>query len=590
MANRIATLEPLIANQIAAGEVVERPASVVKELVENSIDAGATEVDVSILDSGLSLIQVRDNGSGIHKDDLALSLERHSTSKIKSSQDLSKINTLGFRGEALASIASVSRLTITSAEIHSSGFQTACHGNEFFALEPAAHPKGTTVSVRDLFFNTPARRKFLRSERTEFEHIDELIKRFALTFFSVGLSLTSNQKRIRHYFPEKMAAKNERIKTLCGAAFLENSLFIEAEVGHMLLYGWISTPDFTRSQPDMQYFSINKRMVRDKIILHAVKAAYQDVLYRDRFPAYVLYLEVDPTLLDVNVHPTKQEVRFKQPQVIHDFLLHALHDALEHPSAQTLAPAAESFAKTALTSAVYTPRHAQPQAYQQAITPTKIQQELRLYENLMKPSVDKDASTALESPPLGFALGQVHGIYILAQNSAGLVIVDMHAAHERILYEKLKEAHQAGIFQKQNLLIPISMNLSERELNLIAEHEDFIKNLGFNLELFGAETIVIREIPQLLLDANVPELIADIVADLAAHGTSISSETHINRILSTLACHTALRANHVLTQAEMNALLRAMEKTDHSGQCNHGRPTTLQLSMQELDKLFLRGR
>lgn len=605
MLNRIHKLSILLANQIAAGEVIERPVSVVKELIENSLDAGATHIEVCIEQGGSRLIQVRDNGQGIHREDLKLALHRHTTSKIQSVKDLAEITTLGFRGEALASIAAVSRLTITSACEGASAWRTVASQDEIEILEPAAHPKGTTVEVRDLFFNMPARRKFLRSEKTEFHHIDELIKRLAMSFFAVGFLLKHNQNQVRQYFPSKMTAENERVKMICGKQFMQQSLFIEAQSVGISLNGWISLPEFSRSQPDMQYFSINKRIVRDKLLMHAVKAAYQDILYRDRHPAYLLYLQIDPNLIDVNVHPTKQEVRFRQGQVVHDFIIHALHDALAHahtvPSKITESdydkkkglhslPGRElpTFKKNFLNNKI--------EFETRPSSSNRVQEALTIYGNLVKEHTEimqldmNEKTNVLNVPTLGFALGQLHGIYIIAQNAKGLVIVDLHAAHERILYENLKRAFKNHDLKTQIQLVPVTIHLSQREVALVEENISLFVQLGFKIELLAAETIVIREIPQLLSQANITELIQDIIADIAEHGSSTRGEVHINRILSTLACHTALRAHHELTIVEMNALLREMEKTDHSGQCNHGRPTTLNLSMEELDKLFLRGR
>ncbi|TAK76774.1 MAG: DNA mismatch repair endonuclease MutL [Gammaproteobacteria bacterium] len=573
MTQRIQKLTNLLANQIAAGEVVERPASVVKELVENSLDAGATQIDIDIEQGGVRLIRVRDNGSGIHQEDLPLALSRHATSKIHQPDDLSQIMTLGFRGEALASVGSVSRLALTSAQAKRTGWQITLHGDMASDISPAAHPQGTTVEVRDLFFNTPARRKFLRSEKTEFDHIDELIKRTALSAFHVGFSLKHNQRLVRQYFPASAPANaSERLGALCGPAFVEQAVHIEAEGAGMRLTGWIALPAFSRSQADLQYFYVNGRMVRDKLVIHALKEAYHDVLYRDRYPAYVLFLEIAPQQVDVNVHPTKHEVRFREGRVVHDFVFHSVHDALAQPV---------PVEKTVERSEVKLPPPA-------IAAPHRVQEQLALYRTL-----HEETPLPLKQEqdvPLGFALGQLQGIYILAENEQGLVIIDMHAAHERILYEKMKEALAQHVMPKQLLLMPLTLTLSEREADCVEQEMDLFQQLGFQVERIAKETIAVREVPQLLAEGPIAQLIRDIITDLLSHGKSLRVEENMHRLLSTLACHSAIRAHRRMSLPEMNALLRQMEKTDHSGQCNHGRPTTLQLSLEDLDKLFLRGR
>lgn len=588
--NRIQKLTPLLANQIAAGEVVERPASVVKELVENSLDSGATQIEIEIEQGGKNRIRIRDNGSGIHPEDLPLALSRHATSKIANPEDLAQIMTLGFRGEALASIASVSRLTLISTHAKNQGHQLSVQGEEVSAITPAPHPQGTTVDIRDLFFNTPARRKFLRSEKTEFDHIDELVKRIALASFSVTFTLKHNDRLIRQYFSASdMTHASERLSALCGPQFVAESHQIEAEGAGMRLTGWIAEPTFSRSQADLQYFYVNGRMVRDKLVVHALKEAYQDVLYRDRYPAYILFLEIAPAQVDVNVHPTKHEVRFRDGRVVHDFILLSVRDALTN-----IKPGHESCTHTHThevpkeRAPLYQPvtsSEKKPVAYSREIkhAPQKIQEQLEIYRALqsdVKPSV----------PPLGFALGQLRGIYILAENEKGLVVVDMHAAHERILYEKMKKAFADKTIPVQMLLVPLTLSVSEREADCVQTFPDFFAEFGFTVECMGKETVIVRAVPQWLAKAPIQQLVRDIIADLLAQGESSRAETAINRLLSTLACHSAVRANHSLTLPEMNALLREMERTDHSGQCNHGRPTTLQLSLEELDKLFLRGR
>ncbi len=620
MTQRIQTLPSLLANQIAAGEVIERPASVVKELVENSLDAGATQIDIDIEQGGVRLIRVRDNGSGIHAEDLPLALGRHATSKITQSDDLSQIMTLGFRGEALASISSVSRLTMISALAKTTAWQVTMAGGSDVVVSAAAHPQGTTVEVRDLFFNTPARRKFLRSEKTEFDHIDELIKRIALSSFTTGFTLRHQQRVIRQYFPiQETVTMKDRLAALCGASFVENALQIEAEGAGMRLTGWIGAPAFSRSQADLQYFYVNGRMVRDKLVVHALKEAYHDVLYRDRHPVYVLFLEILPTQVDVNVHPTKHEVRFRESRMVHDFILRGVKDALANTSIddssikhhQPLQIPTE--AKHEWVPVIQTPSPAPPVTKPGLPNITRekmdrvIQRELSLYRDLhgethSPASVEKSqtASVITENkknipveptiPPLGFALGQLHTIYILAENAQGLVMVDMHAAHERIVYEKMKTAFAQQKMPVQLLLVPITMTLSQREIEKVEAEQLFFQQLGFKVERMANETIVVREVPQILAEGPIEQLVRDMVADLMVHDHSSRAQKEIHHLLGTLACRAAVRAQHRLTLPEMNALLRDMEKTDHSGQCNHGRPTCVQLSLDELDKLFLRGR
>lgn len=595
MTKRIHKLTPLLANQIAAGEVVERPASVVKELVENSIDAGANQIDINIEQGGARLILVRDNGSGIHQDDLPLALSRHATSKIQDTQDLGKIMTLGFRGEALASIGSVSRLALTSALEKSAGWQVSIEGDTELNIIPAAHPRGTTVEVRDLFFNTPARRKFLRAEKTEFDHIDELIKRMALSSFNVGFTLKHNQRLVRHYLPAETSQANERLAALCGREFVEHAVHIEAESAGMRLTGWIALPTFSRSQTDLQYFYVNGRMVRDKLVIHALKQAYHDVLYRDRYPAYILFLEINPAQIDVNVHPTKHEVRFRDGRVVHDFISHAVHDALsnvnigeqgvrhepcQHTHSASLAHEEQRERKDHAAHSQYISHHEKKGAV--------LQEQLEIYKSLHaeptpQPVVERE-------PTLGYALGQLHGIYILAENTHGLVMIDMHAAHERIVYEKMKAALANQNILIQTLLVPLTLHVSEREADAIEHAINLFEQLGFHLQRMSKEVIAVREVPQLLAHGPIEQLVRDIVTDLLEHGESSRVQDNIHKLLGTLACHSSVRAHRKLTIPEMNALLRDMEKTDHSGQCNHGRPTCVKLSLNDLDKLFMRGR
>lgn len=584
MIKRIQKLTSLLANQIAAGEVIERPASVVKELVENSLDAGATQIDIDIEQGGVRLIRVRDNGCGIHQEDLSLALSRHATSKISASEDLASIMTLGFRGEALASIGSVSRLALTSAREKSQGSQISMAGDTSPEMRPAAHTRGTTVEVYDLFFNTPARRKFLRAEKTEFDQIDELIKRMALSSFNVGFTLKHNQRLARQYFPAQLNASDERLSALCGPAFVEHAMHIEAESAGMRLYGWIASPAFSRSQADLQYFYVNGRIVRDKLVIHALKQAYHDVLYRDRYPAYILFLEISPSQVDVNVHPAKHEVRFRDSRVVHDFISHAVHDALaqSHPGVTCENQPAMIHEQPAHVHHQHTHYSSSPGLEKRNV----VQEQMEIYRVLHAPAENIQHN----EPVLGYALGQLHGIYILAENAQGLVMIDMHAAHERIVYEKMKAALLNQDIAIQTLLVPITLSVSEREADVVENSLQIFQQFGFCIQRIAAEIIAVREVPQLLAHGPIEQLIRDIISDLLDAGKSSRAEEQMNKLLGTLACHASVRAHRKLTIPEMNALLREMEKTDHSGQCNHGRPTCVKLSMDEMDKLFMRGR
>ena len=630
-AARIQLLTPRLANQIAAGEVVERPASVAKELLENSLDAGAKRIDVEVEQGGIKLLRVRDDGGGIDPDDLPLALARHATSKIRELEDLERVLSLGFRGEALASISSVARLTLTSRRRGApQAWQVEAEGRDMATrVQPAAHPDGTTVEVRDLFFNTPARRKFLRAEKTEFDHLQDVIRRLALTHFEVGFHLRHNGKGVLALHPAgDEISRARRVASVCGPAFLEQALPIDIERNGLRLWGWVGLPTFSRSQADLQYFYVNGRMVRDKLVAHAVRQAYRDVLYNGRHPAFVLFLEIDPAVVDVNVHPTKHEVRFRDSRMVHDFLYGTLHRALAdvRPEDQLAAPAtlrgeapvsglaAGEFAgqnEMALAAHVPSvpvetsrwqlppggqsvagggggyrppqPAHGQPQAELQGA-----------YREFFAPLADA-APQALpqgqgDVPPLGYALAQLKGVYILAENALGLVLVDMHAAHERITYERLKSAMASEGLRGQPLLVPESIALSQREGDCAEEHADWFARLGFELQRLGPETLAIRQIPALLRQAEASQLVRDVLSDLLEFGSSDRIQAHLNELLATMACHGAVRANRRLSVPEMNALLRDMEQTERSGQCNHGRPTWTQLGMDDLDKLFLRGR
>jgi DNA mismatch repair protein MutL len=592
---RIFLLPTQLANQIAAGEVVERPSSVVKELLENSLDAGAQRIELDIEEGGTRLIRIRDDGHGIHRDDLALALNRHATSKIRSLDDLIAVKSLGFRGEALPSISSVSRLSLASRTPGSErGWQVKNEGD----VEPApvAHPPGTTAEVRDLFFNTPARRKFLRTERTEFNHLEEVVKRLALSRFDVSVHLNHGGRTI-YKLPVATGEQEQqrRVMTLCGEDFTSHAVMVDFQVGDLRLWGWISLPTFSRSQPDLQFFYVNGRMVRDKLVAHAIRQAYQDVLYHGRHPAFVLFLESPPEEVDVNVHPTKHEVRFRESRRVHDFLFRGLHDALAQlrPGVAVTGDMPEDVAvlERPAVMTVRSPTFAARPPSQSAI-PLQVREQIAAYAALhpLPQTAETQAGAEGDAHPLGYAIAQLHGVYVLAENSEGLILVDMHAAHERIAYERLKQSHGEGRIVSQPLLVPVSLQVSAQEANLAEEHKAVFGELGFEVNRIGPESMVIRQVPALLRNADVAQLVRDVLADLNSYGSSTRIGEHINEILSTVACHGAVRAQRKLSVAEMNALLRDMERTERSGQCNHGRPTWVQLRLDELDKLFLRGR
>lgn len=598
----IRLLPPQLVNQIAAGEVVERPASVVKEVLENSLDAGARRVEVDIEQGGRALIRVRDDGIGIARDELALALARHATSKIASLEDLEQVASLGFRGEALPSIASVSRLSLTSRTAQTeAGWRVGGDGSErTMTLEPAAHPHGTTVEIRDLFFNTPARRKFLRAEATEFKHIEDVVRRIALSRFGVDITLSHNQRALwRLPAAQSRAQHDQRIAKLCGQPFIEQSLFVEHAGADLRLSGWIAQPTFSRSQTDLQYFFVNGRMVRDKLIAHAVRQAYQDVLFHGRHPAFVLYLDIDPTAVDVNVHPAKHEVRFRDSRLVHDFLFRSLHEALAsaRPAAVATPMAAPMVAPT--TSIASTFASVSREFPRQQPMPLRVAEHIETYAAL-HPRGDSAAALAQMSvtqplaqseidAPLGYALAQLHGIFILAQNAVGLVLVDMHAAHERITYERLKRGFEGEGIRAQPLLVPVTVAVSEREAALAEEASTVFAELGLEIDRLGPERLVVRQVPALLRGADVAALVRDVLSDMSEHGISTRLREAHNAVLSSMACHGSVRANRQLSVAEMNALLRDMEQTERGGQCNHGRPTWVQLRLEELDRLFLRG-
>ena len=593
----INTLSPQLANQIAAGEVVERPASVLKELVENSLDAGATRIDIEVEQGGVKRLYVRDNGCGIDQSDMSLALSRHATSKISDIDDLEAVGTLGFRGEALASIASVSRLSLTSNSGENQAWKAVSEGRDMAVdVQPAAHPAGTSVDVRDLFFNTPARRKFLRTETTEYNRIDDYAKKLALSHMNVAFSLRHNQRVNLNLQPaETVLEQEKRVADICGKPFMEQALYIDNERTGIRLWGWIGLPTFSRSQADLQHFFVNGRSIRDKVVSHAVRQAYQDVLYHGRHPAFVLFLEIEPKDVDVNVHPTKHEVRFRDSRVIHGFVSSTLQKALAQDRPQDhlqpnevqnllseeAIPTQSAMGLAQSSSAFnFAPQSSGYQG-QSVNTP------MHAYQSLYGDSGTEESDII---PPLGFAIAQLKGIYILAENEQGMIVVDMHAAHERITYEQMKTDFDKEGLISQPLLVPESLSVSQREADAVEQNPDVFARLGFSVERAAAESVVVREIPALLRGTQVEALLRDVISDVLEHGTSERIRHQINEILSTMACHGSVRANRKLTIPEMNALLRDMEATERSGQCNHGRPTYFQLSLDELDKLFLRGR
>ncbi|MES9969821.1 MAG: DNA mismatch repair endonuclease MutL [Candidatus Thiodiazotropha sp.] len=589
----IRILPSQLINQIAAGEVVERPASVIKELLENSLDAGAHQIDIEIEQGGIKRIQVRDDGVGIVKQELSMALSRHATSKVTRFKDLESLCSMGFRGEALPSISSVSRLRLISRHQQAGeAWEVSGDGSDAVTEpRPAAHPPGTSVEVCDLFYNTPARRKFLRTEKTEFNHINSLFQRFALAHFGVGLSLHHNRRQIHALPPcRDQADRERRIQSLLGTGFLEQALAIEEQAGDLLLSGWVARPSFSRAQADMQYFYVNQRMVRDKLVTHAIRQGYQDVLYHGRHPAYLLFLDLDPRRVDVNVHPTKHEVRFRDSRSVHDFIYRGLHRLLAqtHPQASQ-----ESVAESA------TPMHESAYEYRpQPGMNLHVAEGPAAYRAAFAAQqpdhTDGDSTTQSSQPeqipPLGFALAQIHGVYILAQNEAGLVLVDMHAAHERITYERFKQTHAGDGITSQPLLVPVTVAVSVTEADLVEEFRPLLHQLGIEVSRLGRDSLAIRSIPALLRGGDAETLLRDLLSDLGEYGHTDRMQVEIEKVLATMACHGSVRANRRLEVDEMNALLRDMERTERADQCNHGRPTWVQMSLSELDRLFLRGR
>ncbi len=623
----IQILPPRLANQIAAGEVVERPASVVKELLENSIDAGGRRIEVDLEQGGVKRILVRDDGFGIHADDMPLALNRHATSKVRTLDDLEQVQSMGFRGEALAAISSVSRLTLTSRHVDvEHAWQVVAEGRDMAPeTAPAAHPTGTSVDVQDLFFNTPARRRFLKTEKTEFNHVDATFRRLALSHWDRHFSLRHNGKVV-HNLPacHSVAERTQRMGQLCGKRLAEESVFIELDHGGMRLWGWLGLPTYSRPQADQQYFFVNGRPVRDKVVTHAVKQAYRDVLFHGRHPVYVLYLDLDAGGVDVNVHPTKHEVRFRNSREVHDFLFRALHRALgsvtpsEQPSPASLpagslpesgqpgwsAPrgqvsmslrpdagaAGSMFGNAGVASAepladASAAGRSWQRAFRQPVSTDAVRQTMEGYRALAQPG----EGGSEEVPPLGFALAQLHGVYILAQNEEGLVLVDMHAAHERITYERMKVAFDQAGLPSQPVLVPENLAVSALEADATEQHGEWFAQFGFDLRRSGPEQVTVHAVPVFFPARQVEALVRDVLAELVQYDSSDGIRAARDEILATMSCHGSVRANRQLSVPEMNALLRDMEETERSGQCNHGRPTWTRLSMQQLDRLFLRG-
>jgi DNA mismatch repair protein MutL len=601
----IRVLPDQLIHQIAAGEVVERPASVVKELVENSLDAGARTVEIEVEAGGVALCRVRDDGSGIARDELALALARHATSKIARIEDLESVRTLGFRGEALPSIASVARVALTSRRAG----ETVAHAitaadGVVSDPAPAPHPPGTTVEVRDLFFNVPARRKFLRAERTELTQVQRLVERFVLHRFDAGFRLSSQRRVLVEHRPARDERDRDlRVAAVLGDDFIANALKLEHSASGMRLTGWFCMPTYARAQADQQFFYLNGRPLRDKLVASAVRLAYRDVLFHGRQPAYVLALEMDPARVDVNAHPQKLEVRFREPGLVHDFLLRTLERALAEtrptqaaahavPAARFAAPASpESMPRYSM----FAWRDALEPGVRDQLQPSASGAATPAYTPIIASPPGTSPGTSLadaavgDDYPLGHAIAQLHGVYILAQAAAGLVLVDMHAAHERTVYERLKRARAGAAVAAQSLLIPVTVNVSVAEADVAMSHTSLLGDAGFEITRSGPTQLTVRALPALLANADAAALLREVAAQLDEHGRE-GPEHLQDRVLGTMACHTAVRANRRLELREMNALLREMETTLRSDQCVHGRPTWSFIGMDELDRLFLRGR
>ena len=609
----IRVLPEQLIHQIAAGEVIERPASVLKELIENSLDAGSTHVEIEIEDGGAKLCRVRDDGCGIDREELALALSRHATSKIASIDDLERVGTLGFRGEALPSIASVSRTKITSRSAgHSVGYSVSSDNGTLSELEPAPHSVGTTVEVRDLFFNVPARRKFLRAERTETQHITRMVERLALSKFETAFSLSAARRSLGNFPVAKSQIERERrVAQIVGDEFMANAMYVEHESSGCRLTGWLCQPTYARAQPDLQHFYLNGRMLRDRLISSAIRLGYRDVMFHGRHPAFVLFMEIDPRQVDVNAHPAKLEVRFRDGRHVHNFLFKTVERVLRETyagaasaaapptDANSLMPGAEPVSMWPMrgpnqsslglrVSESAPPAYfRQPMASYSSPLPYAASSENASVANRSGQGVDESQP---ETPPLGFAIAQLHGIYILSQAPDGLILVDMHAAHERTTYERMKAALSNGGIASQPLLVPLSVSVSPGEADVLEEHAAALSRLGLDVERSGPAGVQIRAVPAFLAQKDLDELLRRISADLAADGSTRGIEEALNEVLGTMACHGAVRAHRNLAVPEMNALLREMERTVRSDQCNHGRPTWTYVSLGDLDRMFLRGR
>ncbi len=604
--NAIKLLPDLLISQIAAGEVVERPASALKEMLENSVDSGATEIMVQLLQGGIKLIRVADNGTGISKEDIPLALARHATSKITTLEDLQQVESLGFRGEALASIAAVSRLTLASRRAEEKhAWKVQAEGGRLSSPEPVALASGTAVEMHDLYFNTPARRKFLKTEATELSYCDETFRRIALSCPGIGFTLQHNGTVRRHL---RAGDAKTRIAALLGDEFSQTSVFIDEHAADLRLWGAAALPAYSRASRDAQYFYVNGRFVRDKLIAHALREAYRDILHLDRHPAFALFLEMKAEAVDVNVHPAKIEVRFRDPRALHQFVFHAISKALARPPVEASASVFSTERKQdqgALSAGRLSyPRQgvmalmrgapaplaaAQPQAFYSSLF-GRDDREQESPGRLPDPCAAIGGAERQEMPPLGFALGQLRGIYILSQNDRGLLIVDMHAAHERLLYEKLKSALDNQTLSMQPLLIPATFHADSLDIATAEEHSATLSELGFEISAFSPTMLVVRSVPAALKDADVVKLAREVLSDIREFGATQALTGRRNELLSTMACHGAVRANRMLTIHEMNALLREMEVTERAGQCNHGRPTWFEISLADLDKMFMRGR
>ena len=596
----IRVLPDVLISQIAAGEVVERPAAALKEILENSLDAGATDIQIDLEQGGIKRIRVSDNGSGIARDELALALTRHATSKIASLADLEQVASLGFRGEALASIAAIARVQLASRGVNSDhtgaehAWELRVEGGRLGEPVPAARATGTTIDIQDLFFNTPARRKFLKTEATEYAHCAETVRRLALANPQVAFTLTHNG-RVQLRLNAEPAAS--RVRQVLGETFEHNTIAVDAAAGPLRVSGWVIRPGAATASRDSQHVFVNGRYVRDKLIVHALKEAYRDVLHHQLNPAYCLFISLPPDLVDVNVHPAKTEIRFRDSRGVHQFLFHAVERLLSAPVTADSAPEAATTPAAAGGRPGFV-------ASQQASMPLQVNEAMAFYAPLQGPGVRGQDSGGLvapvaqpfpasgqgDAPPLGYALGQLHGVYVLAQNAQGLVLVDMHAAHERVVYEKLKTALDSRAVPAQTLLIPVALTVDARDVAEISPHLDALREIGFELSITSPTSVAVRAVPWLLKDADPVELTRAVLAEVAEFGVARLLAERRNELLATLACHGAVRANRHLALPEMNALLREMEATERAGQCNHGRPTWFQVSLKELDAMFMRGR